>query len=115
MKHHLPSIIKRHRRVRSHLHGTASRPRLSVRRSNKHLYAQLIDDQASQTIIGLHSASLAAPKATKTQTSQALGQELAKRALQKGIKAAIFDRGTYRYGGRLQALADAARDLGLKI
>lgn len=101
-------------RVRSHVRGTGSRPRLSVFRSNLHTNAQLIDDKKGITLLGLSSKDLKA-KGSKLQLAQALGQALADLALKKGIKTAVFDRGSYRFHGRVKAVADAAREAGLKI
>ncbi len=111
--------IRRHERVRSKLEGTTARPRLSVFRSLNHIYAQVIDDAKKQT---LASASTMDPdirgnlegKAKKSQ-AELVGQSIAKRSLEKGIQQVVFDRGGYKYIGRIQALADAARKEGLKF
>lgn len=113
MKHHHSSLNKRIRRVRSKIFGTATRPRLSVDRSTKHLAVQLIDDALGQTLLGLSTAKVTAD--TKTARATALGQQLAEAALKKGIKMATLDRGPFRYGGRIKAFTEAARQAGLKI
>jgi large subunit ribosomal protein L18 len=108
---------KRHARVRSKLSGTAARPRLNVFRSNKHIYAQLIDDVNGVTIV---SASTLDKEVNLDSTSNLdaavlVGETVAKRAVEKGIKAVVFDRGGYLYHGRIKALADAARENGLEF
>ena len=106
-------------RVRNRIRATASRPRLSVFRSNKHIYAQIIDDAAGKT---LASASTAEKEALSDganggnkAAAEAIGKLIATRAVEKGIKAVVFDRGQYRYHGRIAALADAARAGGLEF
>lgn len=110
---------RRQTRIRKGLSGIGSRPRLSVFRSLKQIYAQLIDDQSGTT---LASASTLDPEIRervagmkRTEASAVVGDVLAKRALAKGIEAAVFDRSGYLYHGRVQALADAARAAGLKF
>lgn len=108
---------KRHARVRSKLTGTAVRPRLNVFRSNKHIYAQLIDDVNGVT---LASASTLDKEMNLESTSNLeaavkVGELVAKRAVEKGVKAIVFDRGGYLYHGRVKALADAARENGLEF
>ena len=107
---------KRHLRVRNHLHGTAQRPRLNVFRSLKHIYAQVIDDEKGTTLAAASSldkdfqgygGNIAAAKA--------VGAAIAKKALAAGISEVVFDRGGYIYHGRVAALAQAARDGGLKF
>ena len=107
---------KRHMRVRNHLHGTAQRPRLNVFRSLKHIYAQVIDDEKGTTLAAASSldkdfqgygGNIAAAKA--------VGAAIAKKALAAGISEVVFDRGGYIYHGRVAALAQAARDGGLKF
>ena len=110
--------IARHERVRNKLSGTTERPRLCVRRSLKHMIAQIIDDTTGTSIAQISSASeavkaKAGSEATKTAISTVVGQLIAAAALEKGIKAQVFDRGGYKYHGRVQALADAAREAGL--
>jgi len=113
------SRIKRHHRVRAKVAGTTDRPRLSVFRSLNHIYAQVIDDEKGITVV---SASTVDPEIVgslegKVKKSQAelVGQTVAKRAMEKGVTEVVFDRGGYKYSGRVQALADAARKQGLKF
>lgn len=108
---------KRHQRVRRNMSGTAERPRLNVYRSNKHIYAQLIDDEAGQT---LASASTQDPEfklegTGNVDAAQKVGELIAKRAQEKDIKSVVFDRGGYLFHGRVKALADAARENGLEF
>ena len=111
--------IRRHRRVRAKISGTALRPRLCVFRSLNHIYAQVIDDTLGET---LASASTLDPEMkngtngkAKTAEADLVGALVAKRALDKGIKQVVFDRGGYRYHGRVKSLAEAARKVGLKF
>lgn len=104
--------IRRHARIRSQVSGTSARPRLAVFRSNKFIYAQLIDDLAQVT---LASAADMGAKTTGTKVERAVivGKELATSAKAKGITDVVFDRGGFKYTGRIKALADSARDNGL--
>lgn len=106
---------RRRRRVRGRIAGTARRPRLSVFRSNRGLYVQLVDDAARQTLFGLSDKKIKITKKgrRKVLLADALGREVAKLALAKKIKEAVFDRNGYRYGGRVRALAEGARAGGL--
>ena len=106
--------LKRHRRIRGKISGTAERPRLSIFRSNKNIYAQLIDDVAGVT---LASASSHDAEVTGSKTEQAVkvGELIASRGKAAKIEDVIFDRGGYVYHGRVQALADSARENGLKF
>ena len=111
---------KRHKRLRRFLNGTKSRPRLSVFRSNNHIYAQVIDDQAQITICSASTIDKDLKEKSNKSTSScdfstAVGSLVAKRAIKKGIKEVIFDRGGNIYHGRVKALADAARKAGLKF
>jgi large subunit ribosomal protein L18 len=121
MKTNAPRLarIRRHERVRSKVEGTSDRPRLAVFRSLNHIYAQVIDDVKMITLV---SASTVDPEISgnlegKNKKSQAelVGQAVAKRAIEKGVQQVVFDRGGYKYLGRVQALADAARKEGLKF
>lgn len=108
---------KRKLRSRHGIGGTAERPRLSVFKSNIHLYAQIIDDVAQKTIVSCSSLDKelkGASKATKEMAVK-IGTVLGKRAVEKGIAAVTFDRGGFRYQGQLKALADAVREAGLKF
>jgi large subunit ribosomal protein L18 len=110
---------RRHARVRKRVHGTAARPRLCVFRSLSHIYAQVIDDESGRTLVAasdLEKESQASADSTsKTGRASLVGRLLGQRALQKGIKEIVFDRGGYRYHGRVKALAEAAREAGLKF
>lgn len=101
--------------IRKKVSGTAERPRLSVFRSNKSIYAQLIDDVKGVTISCASSKDLKSAKGNKVEISQLVGKELAKKAGSQGVQEAVFDRGGYRYHGRVKALAEGAREGGLKI
>ena len=111
---------KRHKRLRRFLNGTQDRPRLSVYRSNNHIYAQVIDDYAQQTICAASTVDKEFKKdsdksSSNCDSSSAVGSLLAKRAVKKGIKQVVFDRGGNIYHGRVKALAEAARKGGLKF
>ena len=108
---------KRHKRIRAKVIGTAERPRLCVFRSNKHTYVQLIDDQQSKIIISANDLELKGTKTkqTKTEKSQDLGKLIAQKALKIKIEKIIFDRAGYSYHGRVKAVADGAREQGLKF
>jgi large subunit ribosomal protein L18 len=109
----------RHQRVRSKVFGTPERPRLSVFRSNTEIYAQVIDDIAGATLVSASSidAALRTEVDGKKKSDQAriIGKAVAERAKGKGIKAVVFDRGGFRYTGRVKALADGAREAGLQF
>lgn len=111
--------IARHRRIRKRLAGTPERPRLSVYRSLSQIYAQIIDDQAGRTLVSASTIDreLRPQMAglTKTEQARLVGKAVAARALSKGIKAVVFDRGGFRYAGRVKALAEAAREGGLEF
>lgn len=106
--------IVRHRRVRSKIFGTRARPRLSVFKSHQHVFLQLIDDGSGKTLVSASSREAAAAKG-KTPKAQAAGQLLGERALKSGIAAAVFDRGGYKFHGRVKAVAEAVQKAGLKI
>jgi large subunit ribosomal protein L18 len=108
---------KRHARVRAKLSGTAARPRLNVFRSNKHLYAQLIDDMSGTTLASASTMEkdLNLESTSNLEAAKLVGELVAKRAVEKGISAVVFDRGGYLYHGRIQALADSARENGLQF
>ena len=110
---------KRHRRLRRNLAGTAARPRLAVFRSNNHIYAQVIDDEAQSTLCSASTVDKelrsSVTAAATCDASVAVGQLVAKRALAKGISQVVFDRGGNLYHGRVKALADAAREAGLQF
>lgn len=132
------SRVRRRKRIRADIFGTATRPRLSVFRSSKHIYAQLIDDEAGKTLVSASDYVKAGPvrgressqrafasnwagpkkktrKATKTESAALVGAALANAALKDGVTEAVFDRGGFKYHGRVKALAEAARKEGLKF
>lgn len=102
-------------RARAKIKGTADRPRLSVFRSNNFIYAQLIDDEAGKTILSISSRGIKSDKSNKTQLAEKVGEMIAKKAVEKGVKKAVFDRGSYLYHGRVKALAESARKGGLEF
>lgn len=108
---------RRHQRVRETIHGTSQRPRLAVYRSLEHIYAQLIDDTAGHTLASASSLdpALRGQAGSKTQLAQAVGKLVGERAAQVGIETVVFDRGGFPYHGRVKALAEAAREAGLKF
>ena len=111
--------LKRHLRVRKKIQGTAERPRLNVFRSSKHIYAQLIDDVAGVTIVSASTVdkelSGSVNNGGSVEAARQVGELVAKRAKEKGHTSIVFDRGGYLYHGRIQALADAAREAGLEF
>ena len=107
---------KRHLRVRNHISGTAERPRLNVFRSLAHIYAQIIDDNKGITLVAASTLEKEFNgKGGNIDAAKAVGEMIAKRAVEKGIKEVVFDRGGYVYHGRVAALAEAARAAGLKF
>jgi large subunit ribosomal protein L18 len=107
--------IRRHKRVRTKVTGTAERPRLVVFRSNRGIEAQLVDDLEGRTLGAASWLQLRSFKGAKTAQAAEVGKLLAQRAKEAGIDTAVFDRGGYLYHGRVKALADAAREGGLKF
>ena len=108
--------LRRHRRVRGKISGTAERPRLVVFRSNMGIYAQLVDDTAGRTLAAASWQHLPETfKGTKTEQARAVGRLLAERAAQAGIETCVFDRAGYLYHGRVKALAEGAREGGLRF
>jgi len=108
---------KRHARVRSRITGTETRPRLNIFRSNKHIYAQLIDDVNGVTLASASTSDkeLGIESGGNAEAAVKVGELIAKRAVDKGMKSVVFDRGGYLYHGRVKALADAARENGLEF
>jgi large subunit ribosomal protein L18 len=106
---------KRHRRLRARIAGTADRPRLAVYRSLNQIYAQVIDDRSGRTLAAASSLQVKDSKAKKADAAKAVGASIAEKAKAAGIEEVIFDRGGYRYHGRVKALADAARSNGLRF
>ncbi len=109
--------LKRHLRVRSNISGTAQCPRLNVYRSTSHIYAQVIDDVAGKTLAASSTVAkdVNVKGKTKTEAAAIVGADVAKKAMAKGIACVVFDRGGYLYTGRVKALADGAREAGLKF
>ncbi len=105
--------VKRHERIRSKVNGTAERPRMAVMLSNRRIYIQFIDDQAGRTLAS--ACSPAGAKALNAALAKETGVRAAEAAKAKGIDAVVFDRGGFQYHGRIKALADAAREAGLKF
>jgi len=105
--------LHRHERVRRKVNGTPERPRLAVYRSNRHIYAQLVDDRAARTVASASDAELA--EGNKTARANRVGKLLAERAKEAGVEQAVFDRGGRLYHGRVKALAEGAREAGLRI
>ncbi len=108
--------LRRHRRVRGKISGTAECPRLDVFRSGKHIYAQIIDDVSGTTLVSASSLDKAFKEyGGNAEAANKIGKEVAKKALEKGIKQVVFDRGGYVYHGRVKALAEGAREGGLQL
>ena len=109
----------KHRRLRHHLNGTATTPRLAVFRSNKHIYAQIIDDTVGKTLVSASTlqkeVKAELEKTNDVNAAAYLGKVIAERAIEKGITEVVFDRGGFIYQGKIKALADAAREAGLKF
>ena len=110
---------KRHKRIRMRVEGTAERPRLNVFRSLQHIYAQLIDDEKGHTLLSASTLDAEVAERTdgmnKTEQAKVVGEVLAQRAKEKGVTQIVFDRGGYRYHGRVKALAEGARAGGLQF
>lgn len=110
---------KKHQRIRKHINGTAERPRLVVFRSLKHMYAQLVDDNQGMTIVSAstleNSIKSELDYAGNVEAAKKVGELLGKKALEKGIRTVVFDRGGNLYHGRVKALADGAREAGLEF
>ena len=115
------SVVRqnKHRKIRNHISGTAERPRLAVFRSNNHMYAQIIDDTVGNTLVAASTlekdVKAELEKTNNVDAAAYLGKVIAKKALDKGIKVVVFDRGGFIYHGKVQALADAAREAGLNF
>ena len=107
--------LRRHARVRTKVSGTPECPRLCVFRSNAHIHAQIIDDVNKTTLVAASSVDMKLANGGNVEAAKAVGAELAKRASEKNIKNVVFGRGGYVYHGRIQALADAAREAGLEF
>ena len=115
------SVVRqnKHRKIRNHISGTAERPRLAVFRSNNHMYAQIIDDTVGNTLVAASTlekdVKAELEKTNNVDAAAYLGKVIAERALEKGVKTVVFDRGGFIYQGKIQALADAAREAGLEF
>jgi large subunit ribosomal protein L18 len=111
--------VKKHMKIRNRFAGTAERPRLCVFRSNSHMYAQIIDDTVGKTLVAASTVEKDVKadlkKTNDVEAAAYLGTVIAKRALEKGIKTVVFDRGGFIYQGKIAALADAAREAGLEF
>jgi large subunit ribosomal protein L18 len=108
--------IRRHKKIRMNMHGTAARPRLYVFRSNQHIYAQLVDDDKEKVLMGVSDNDLKTKKGDKkTELAKEVGKLVAKKAIEAKIEAVIFDRGGVIFHGRIKALAEGAREGGLKF
>jgi len=111
--------VKKHKRLRNRFSGTAERPRLAVFRSNNHMYAQIIDDMAGNTLVSASTlekdVKAELEKTNNVEAAAYLGKIIAKKALDKGIKTVVFDRGGFIYQGKIAALAEAAREAGLEF
>jgi len=109
--------VRRHRRVRKKVIGTAARPRLAVYRSNRHVYAQLIDDDTGRTLVAASTkeAEAGVTKNADIEAAKGVGRRVAERAKAAGVDSVVFDRAGYRYHGQVAAVADAARESGLRL
>lgn len=107
--------LKRHKRIRAQISGTPERPRLNIFRSNKGIYAQIIDDVNGVTLAQASSLEFKDVNGSNVEGAKVVGTAIAKKAVKKGIKVVIFDRGGYLYHGRVKALAEAAREAGLEF
>ena len=111
--------VNKHRKLRNRFSGTAERPRLAVFRSNNHMYAQIIDDTVGKTLVSASTnepeAKKALEKTNNVEAAAYVGKVIAERAIEKGIKEVVYDRGGFIYQGKVAALADAAREAGLEF
>ena len=111
--------VKKHKKIRNRFSGTTERPRLSVFRSNNHMYAKIIDDTVGNTLVAASTVEKEVKaeleKTNNVEAAAYLGKVIAKRAIEKGIDTVVFDRGGFIYHGKVQALAEAAREAGLKF
>ena len=107
--------IRRHKRVRAKISGTSKVPRLCVFRSDKHIYAQLIDDQKGKTLLSANDLKVKAGKGKKIEGAKEVGKLIAQKALALKVEKVVFDRGGYQYHGKVKALAEGAREGGLKF
>jgi len=105
----------RHRRIRGKIKGTSERPRLCVFRSNRYIYGQIIDDSQGRTLVSASDLKIKKEKSKKVERAKEVGRLIAQKALKAGVKKVVFDRGGYRYHGRVKALAEGAREGGLEF
>ena len=108
-------LTRRHRKIRIKISGSQAKPRLNVFRSNKGMYLQLIDDTSGKTLMSVAMSEIKADKKTKIEIALEMGKLIAQKALAKKISEIVFDRGGYKYHGRVKAVADGAREAGLKF
>jgi large subunit ribosomal protein L18 len=106
---------RRHRRVRKKISGTAARPRLAVYRSNRHIYAQVIDDTAGRTLAAASTLAEGVTGEDPTARAKAVGKTVAEKAKEAGVGAVVFDRGGFRFHGKIKAVAEGAREAGLEL
>lgn len=107
--------LRRHKKIRMKMHGTKDMPRLFVFRSNQHIYAQLVDDDSAKVLMGVSDKDLKAKKGKKVELAKEVGKFIAKKAMESKISKVVFDRGGTLFHGRVKALADGAREEGLKF
>ncbi len=118
VNHRLTSFAKRQRRVRANVRGTAQRPRLSVSRSNRFVYLQVINDEVGKTLVAAgmgDKKAVSSAKGTKTEKAQTVTKKLAEKLKKAGITQVVFDRGGYRYHGRVRAIAEGLRQEGIEL
>ena len=106
-------MVRRHARIRAKIFGTKERPRLAVFKSNKYIYAQVIDDESGRTLVSASSLSLSDKKGSLREKAQMVGLNIGKAALEKKIKRVVFDRGGFSYSGHIKVFADSARKAGV--
>jgi len=115
LKTRLDYKLRRHRRLRKKVRGSAVRPRMSVCITNKHIYIQFIDDEAGNTLASFSTVCLDQEKKLNVATAKEVGKKAVEAALGKGIKQVVFDRGGRAYSGRIKAIAETAREMGIKL
>jgi large subunit ribosomal protein L18 len=115
LKNRLDYLQRRHKRVRQKLSGTAAKPRLCVSITNKHMYIQFIDDVAGRTLLAVTTKHITSGGKNNVKIASMLGKEAATKAIEKGIKEIVFDRGGRPYKGRVHAIANAVREAGIKV
>ena len=113
--HRSKTRMKNKARVRKKVNGTGERPRLAVYRSGRHIYAQIIDDTKKSTLVAVSTLTLTVDKKSSCEAAKKVGEEVAKKAIEKNVKDVVFDRSGYVYHGRVKAVADGAREAGLNF